>query len=229
MARSGWLVVLPVIALAGCLLNDSPTPLVPPDPFSPLAPGTPARSQANTFAPASTAVAARVEAVGRKVLNANKQTSLRLNFHTIGSPQPEIFHVRACDLFVTEGLVNQCKTEGELAAVLCQEMAKMVAEREISADPRVRNPDREPPPDLHIGNDNVGGMGPPDQTRRAELAKFDRERSWSTTPRLPPPDPRALAHEYLKRAGYAEGNLETVTPWLQAAALNSTFVKQLSH
>lgn len=226
MARSGWMLVLPVVALSGCLFNDG-APVVPADPFSPRTPGTAPRTQAATFAPASTEVAARVEAVGRKVLDANKQTSLRLQFHTIGSPQPEVFHLRARDVFITEGLVNQCKTDTELAAVLCHEMGKMVAEREVRADPRSRNPDREPPPDLYIGNDRVGGMGPPDQTRLAELARFDKERPRPAVP-LPPPDPRALAHAYLKRAGYAEANLETVTPLLQAAALNSSFEKQLT-
>src|SRR5579871_1781906 len=140
MARSGWMLVLPVIAVAGCLFNDG-APVVPADPFSPRTPGAPPRTQAATFAPASTEVAARVETIGRKVLDANKQTSLRLQFHTIGSPQPEVFHLQARDVFVTEGLVSQCKTDGELAAVLCQEMGKMVAERELRADPRSRNPD----------------------------------------------------------------------------------------
>jgi hypothetical protein len=168
-----------------------------------------------------------VEAIGGKVLDANKQTSLRLKFHTIGSPQPEIFHVQDRAVFVTEGLVNQCKTDAELAAVLCQEMGKMVAEREIRAGPRARNPEREPPPDLRIGADYASGMTTPDQTHLAELAKFEKERSRSTAP-LPPPDPRVLAHSYLKRAGYAEGTLETVTLLLQAAALNSTFEKQMN-
>ncbi len=226
MTRSGWM-LLPVLTLSGCLLNESPAPLVPADPFSPPASGTPVRTQTATFAPAATQVAARVEAIGVKVLDANKQASLRLRFHTIGSPQPEIFHVQDRDLFVTEGLVNQCKTDGELAAVLCQEMGKIVTEREIRAGPKARNPEREPPPDLRIGTDYVGGLGSPDQTRLAELARFDKERSRAAAP-LPPPDPRALAHGYLKRAGYAEGNLETVTPLLQAAALNSSFEKQLA-
>lgn len=226
MVRRGWLLVLPVFAVAGCLFEESSTPLVPSDPFHPTP--TAAVGWVRTpFAPASTEAAARVEAAGRKILTANQQIGVRPLFRTIGSPQPEIFHVQTDEVNVTEGLVNGCKSEGELAAALCQELGKMVSERETLAGPKARNPEREPPPELRVGNDYVGGMGSPDQTRLAELSRFEKDHRRAGTP-LPPPDPRILARSYLAKAGYPETSLEAVAPLLQAAAANLTFEKQMT-
>lgn len=224
MSRRGWLLFLPLVA--GCWLEESATPQVPGDPFHATPPAGAGWVRA-PFAPPSSETAARVEAVGRKILLANASTGVRPVFRTIGAPQPEIFHVGAREVDVTEGLVNGCKSEAELAAVLCHELGKMVSEREALAGPRARSPDREPPPEVRVGNDYVGGMGSADQTRLAELSRYEKERRRSGTS-LPPPDPRALARNYLVKAGYPEAGLDAVAPLLQAAAANTTFEKQLT-
>ncbi|HEV3203476.1 MAG TPA: hypothetical protein VGY77_03790 [Gemmataceae bacterium] len=224
MRRPLWIIMLPVLAGIGCLFDES-TSIVPANPF-PANPVVPGRAQAN-FAPANTEVAARVDSVGRKIVAANKQTGIRPLFRTIGSPQPEIFHIGTSEIDITEGLAAQCKTEGELAAVFCEELAKMVAERETGANPKVRHPDRSPPPDMRIGNDYTGGLSS-DQTRLAELGKFEKEQGRPQALPPPPPDPQILARSYLQRAGYPDANLEAVLPLLKAAAANSTFEKQLT-
>jgi hypothetical protein len=226
MIRRGWIVMLPLAAGLGCLTDKAATTLVPADPFHQEVVTAPRNRAA--FAPASVEVARRVEDLGQKILLANKQAAVRPLFRTIGAPQPEIFHIGTSELDITEGLVNQCRTEGELAALVASELGKMVSEREALAGPRARTPEREPPAEVRIGNDFAGALGSADQTRLAELGKFEKERrrpEAASPP--PPPDPQALARGYLVKAGYAEKDLEAVKPLLQAAAANSTFEKQM--
>src|SRR5207237_1039878 len=96
--------------------------------------------------------AARVDIVGRRIIAANPQVGAKPMFATIGAPEPEIFHRGTSDVYVTEGLVKQCSTDGQLAAILCSELGKVVAEREALSPPRTRRPERTPPADVPIGN-----------------------------------------------------------------------------
>jgi predicted Zn-dependent protease len=178
------------------------------------------------LAPASTEAAARVDTIGRGVLAANPQIGARPLFHTIGAPQPEVFHRSSGDVYVTEGLVRQCASDGQLAAVLCTELGKVVSEREARTPPAVRKPERLPPIDTRIGNDTGWGTAP-DQTRLRELADVDRERREGRAAALPPPDPQALARLYLVRAGYHDADLAAAAPLLQAARANGSFEAQM--
>ncbi len=235
MARSPLpLLLLGILPLAGCLsgpnqlwhefLGDRPaTPVVPADNLRPpQAPPPPPPRVA--YARGSGEVSLRVEAVGRKILTANPQAGLRPYFLTLGSPQPELFHRGVTELFITEGLVKQCADEAQLAAVLCHELAKMVAEREALAPPQIRNPDRRPPPSVPFGND--GQFDGVSQVRLAEEAKFERQRPPTGQP-LPPPNPKVLARDYLKQAGYPAADLDKVEPLLQAARGNFSLEKQI--
>jgi hypothetical protein len=225
MRRSLFATILVIWPIAGCSWDESDTSLVSSDPFK-SASGVLERSQAS-FRPSSLEAAARVDTLGRKIVNANPQLGIQPLFRTIGAPQPEVFHQGTTEVDITEGLVIQCKSEAELAAVLCNELGRMVAEREAIAGPKLRVPEREPPQDVRIGSDSAGSFGTADQTHLAELAKFDRRRDRSSTP-LAPPDPQFLARSYLVKAGYAEKDLDSVTPLLQAAANNTTFERQFS-
>src|SRR5580765_5242411 len=110
---------LGLTAVSGCLgFEDRPA-----DNFF-LRPSPPANLP--PMNPASTEAAARVDCVGRKILASNPQLALRPMFRTIGAPQAEIFHRGTNDIFITEGLVRQCTTEGQLAAILCTELGKAV-------------------------------------------------------------------------------------------------------
>jgi hypothetical protein len=226
MGRARWALVWPFLGLAtGCLTSEAPTTLVAANPFGAPPPSPPATRA--SFAPAPLEPAARVDSLGRKLLAANPQLGVRPLFRTIGAPQPEIFHVGTSEIDLTVGLVNQCATEGQLAAVLCHQLGKMIAERETLAGPQARDPERPPPMEVRVGNDNAGSFGPADQTHLAELAKFDRERRRSANQPSPPPNPQTLARTYLTKAGYTAGELDAAAPALQAAAENHTFAKQL--
>jgi hypothetical protein len=229
---AGIFPIIFAITTAGCLGEDAKNTLVPSEPLgNSLAgaqPGMSAKTVSGTSsmcaAPAESA--ARVDRLGRNILAANHQIGLKPQFMVIGSPKPEIFHKQGEALYITDGLVKQCKTDGELAAVLCHELGKMVSDREVQMGPQVWNPRRQPPPEVNIGNEGPGSFNPPDRTRMAELATFEKERRESARP-LPPPDPNLLARTYLQRAGYTEADLNAAQSHLQAAAANLTFEKQM--
>jgi hypothetical protein len=210
------------LAVAGCFGADGPGPT--PAFRRPDVPALPVNTT-----PAATEVAARVDALGRCIAAANPQAGVdrrSLMFHTIGSPQVEVFHRGAGDIFVTEGLVRQCTTDGQLAAVLCTELGKLVSEREALTPAAVRRPDRSPPMDSGVGRDAGWGTDP-DQTRLRELADYDRDRKQRTQP-VAPPDPAALARMYLVRAGYHDADLQAAAPILQQAQGTATLERQLT-
>ncbi len=225
MLRFRWL-FLPAwfVCLNGCVITQPTTPLVPSNPFG-SAPSAPL-GQA-PLAPASLQAAARVDGVGRKILAANSQLGIQPLFRTIGTPQAEVFHQGIAEVDITEGLVNQCSSDGQLAAVLALELGKMISEREAFAGPQARAPEYEPPMEVRIGSDNAGAFGPADQLHRAELAKYDKERRQRAAGAASPPDARSLAQTYLVKAGYTAADLEAAAPLLQSAAQNNTFAKQL--
>lgn len=222
IARRSW----PLLCLmAGCVFQDEKATLVPADPFgnTPVVP--PARKAA--FAPAPLTTAARVDRVGRQLVEANPKLGLRPQFLTIGAPQPEILHQGVSEIDITAGLVDLCVSDAQLAAVLSLELAKMVTEREAAAGAQARRPERQPPPEVRVGSDNLGNVGAPDLTRQAELGMVEAK-----TPRrgqlpLPAPDPRTLALSYLANVGYGAENLDAVQPFLQKASENGTFARQL--
>jgi hypothetical protein len=152
---------------------------------------------------------------------------MKPQFMVIGTPQPEIFHKQGEALYITDGLVKQCKTDGELAAVLCHELGKMVSDREVQKGPGIQNPRRQPPPEVLIGKEGPGGSIAPDRTRLAELATFEQERRQETALPARPLDPNLLARTYLQKAGFTDADLKAAEPHLQAAAANLTFEKQM--
>jgi hypothetical protein len=224
-----------LLAAAGCTglemeLHKTGSEFVGPNPTTklvtdnPFANPTPAAKPTRVaLSPASKETATRVGEVGQKLLAANPNLGLRPAFVTIGGPQPEIFHVQTDGIYVTEALVKQCATEGQLAAALSHELGKMVAERQALTGPNA--PEYQPPMDVRVGSDSGGTYGAADLTHLAELGKYEKERR---RPPALPPDPQALARTYLVKAGYAVNELDTVAPLLHAAAANNSFEKQLA-
>jgi hypothetical protein len=214
-------VALPLLALAGCLPAESSNVLVNESPFGgPAVAPPPTRS---SFTPGSLEATGRVDGIGRNLLAANPQVGVKPLFRTIGSPDAEVFHRGTAEINITEGLVRQCRTDGQLAAILALELAKMVSEREALAPLRRRTQERELPPDLRVPGDPGSDM-----TRLAELGKYhepDRRRHLAPPP---PPDPQALARTYLRQSSYDPTELDSVAPLLRAAAANTKFEKQLT-
>ena len=216
-----------LLAALGCLPLDSTTTttLVPGNPFS-TEPAAPPPAQVN-YPPANNEVATRVGLVGQKIVAANPQTGVRPLFRTVCAPQAEVFHQGTTQIIITEGLVKQC-TEGQLAAVLALELGKMVSEREAQLAVKDQGPDRDPPPALEIGGDAFSSRGSADLTHLAELAPYERQKRAAAGRPLAPPDPQALAHGFLLKAGYSAADLQAAEPIVKAAAQNMTLEKQFS-
>ena len=215
-------------AAAGCVSSGENTATVTTNPFGNSPPVEPVK-QAN-FAPAPSEISARVDQVGRKILAANPQIGLKPLFATIGSPSPEVFHGEqrgTAMVYVTQGLVQQCKTEAELAALLSRELGKMVSEREARTSAQTRDPERLQPMDVPIGQAGMSSFNSsPDLTHMAEVGRFENTHPRRRGP-LPAPDPMVLARMYLAKAGYRESDLDFARPLFDTAEKNVALEKQL--
>ena len=232
MVRS--LAVLPLLAAAlagGCL----PTEFLQPDthtegaaavPTSPF--GAPPQNAAPVFSakppPSSSAtLAVKVDEIGQRLLTCNPKLGMVPLFLTIGSPQPEMFHQGTVAVYITEGLVRQCKNEAELAALLSVELGRMVSERETMASPETRNPPKQSAMAIPMGN--AGQFSGVEQLHETEQARLDHERR-RPSKKYVPPDPLVLAGKYLEATGYDPQTLQAVAPLLRQADRNFNFEKQ---
>src|SRR5260370_17957260 len=103
----------------------------------------------------------------------------------------------------------------------------MVSDRAVQTAPQDRAPNRQPPPEVYIGNQGPGGSISPDRTRLAELATFEQKRRQESARLATPPDPNLLAVKHLQGAGFTEADLSTAPPYLRAAPRNTIFQTQL--
>jgi predicted Zn-dependent protease len=215
-----------VLAVAGCVSDEKKLTTVSPSPF-----GQPVHTQAASFKeapPATQKVALRVNDLGHKIVAANPRLNQQVVFLTLGVPQLEIFHRVQKDsraIYITEGLVNQCKTDNELAALLCQELGKMTSEQIVQVKPERKLP--EPPPLIspRVGNDI--GFASADRTDLMVLGHMEKERRQAQQALAPPPPPEALARAYLQNAGYSGKDLDAVTPLLRQADQNDSLEQQM--
>src|SRR5205814_300839 len=109
---------------------------------------------------AQQATGERVETLGRRVINQNTFTGIEPVFHLIGVKDPMLFHRGTEELFISDGLVQKCKTDDDLAALLCSELGRMMAEKRAGlavgrdSDPLLRGPNGK----VDIGEDVPGGQ-----------------------------------------------------------------------
>lgn len=229
--RAGALCLI-VLAGSGCFPSNSCLPIVP---NSPMANPSGAVNLEAFHVQATEAVARRVDAVGGRILAANPNLSVgpdlpvKPTFQVIGSTPPEICH-RCSTIFISEGLVNRCPDDDQLAALLCLELGKMVSQCEAQAKLRARRLEQLPPTTI-INNSDMGGIyGPPDGARITEIFKAEQgsRPSGILSSPLAPPDPKFLGCCYLTRAGFKPASLETVAPLLREADRNTTMEKLLN-
>jgi hypothetical protein len=175
---------------------------------------------------ASLEAASRVDALGGQILAANPSLGIRPVFRAIGVPEVVLFHKGDQELFISDGMVQKCRTEGELAAALCSELGKMASEsRAVGRGVALADPPLAP----NVGGDVVGGGGGPDMTREAERALWERKNPRSNGRALPAArDPGELSRECLNNAGYTPDELLRVAPLLRQAEANPSIEKLLS-
>jgi hypothetical protein len=209
-----------LVVVGGCVsLGDDAVPMVSNNTFNTTP--TPPVDTVVSHAPASDEVVKRVGDMGLKILARNPDIAMRPNFVTVGSDQPEIMHVGTSDIYVTEGLAKRCETDGQLAAVLCQEVAKMVVQREILTTPAARSTWHRPPPESPVGRD-AGDM-----TRYVELAQYEKTHQRDSDPTPPPPNPDILARGYLEKTGYQLSDLDAAAPLLRQAEANGAIYRKI--
>ena len=221
MSRLSSLALMPILGLAGCFgmqTERESLPLVHSAPSAVSPTMQPERRISS--APAMKASSERVLQVGQRLILANPQIGLRPLFVTVGVTHPEIFHkggsLGGCQVVVSEGIVSQCPSDAELAAILAKELEKIVAERESLASPSARLAGDRPPLSESIGSDSGGTFGSSDGTRMMELAHYEkRSRERAAKPATIQPD--TLARKYLAKAGYEPASLDQVKPLLRRA------------
>jgi predicted Zn-dependent protease len=220
-----WLLGIVLLgSCVGCVPGPTQnTTLVPGNPFISSAAGT--KIQTQELSAEGKAESIRVARVGQQILAANPQIPIKPQFLTVGESAPEIFHRGGQDVIITESLASKCKTDGQLAAVLCHELGKQVTEREALQRfmPRSGN---GPPADVPVGNDYHGGFSAEDGTRMMELGKYEEDLKRRRAESI---SPDTLAKIYLQKAGQPPELLAEVAPLLRAADQNATLEKQLNH
>jgi hypothetical protein len=178
--------------------------------------------------PKNEAMERRVLAVSGKIIETNPQAGMRPWFITFGAPHLEIFHrgggTQPWQVFISAQLAQQCKTDAQLAAVLCLELGKMVAERESLAGAPAQRGDLRLPPEPTVGQSNAS-FGSPDSTRYMEQARLESTQGPGKSRPLPSPD--NLARGYLFKAGYDIRALAEVAPLLRQAEDNYKMEKQM--
>ena len=233
--RQNWFLfcILPsafCILLCGCLSDEQKLTTVSSSPFN-----KPGRTQAASFKQAPEATretALRVDRVGKKIVAANPRLNQKVVFLTLGLPHEEIFHQsqkEVSTVYITEGLAKQCKSDGELAAVLSEELGKLVSEQMAQARPLRRGIPPPPMMNPHVGNDINGTFGSSDGTDQMILAHFEKERQQNrqALPAAPTP-PETLARTYLQSAGFDPKDLETVKPLLRKAEKQSSLEQSMT-
>jgi hypothetical protein len=177
--------------------------------------------------PATLQSAERVHLLGRKIIADNELGDMdSLVFYTAGIPEPVLFHRGSEMIVISEGLVNQCPTQAELAAVLCSELGLMVAEKKAQKRAMA---ERDSYPEAGLANGiPVGGSGgtPVDPYRQAELAY--RERQPKTIPQANPNDAARQGRDLLRKAGFDADELDRVRPLLKLSDRNAKLRKQMS-
>jgi hypothetical protein len=222
MHRFFWPLLLSLpLAGGGCLPEESQLAVVSGG-LSDVAPPPPTGHLPQ--APASEDAAKRVLQVGGQVLASNPKLGFHPVFTTIGRPWQEIFHQDDKAVFITEGLVRGCTTDGMLAAVLSHELGKMAAERRQRAGPP---PDHGPPMDAPVGTDYAGAFGPPDGTRTMELAVYEHKRRKAADAAAAPADAEVLAKAILEKAGGTAADLDAAAPLLRDAEDHMMLEKQM--
>lgn len=170
--------------------------------------------------PAHLETAQKVEMMGRRIIAQNTFTGIEPMFYAMGVPEPVLFHRGTEELFISEGLVKQCKTEDELAAVLCTELGQMMAEKRGA---RRAGADRDTIPDSALPGGTQADPG-----RDAEVA-FRERRQPRNMVTVEPADSAKFARDLMKGAGYDPSDIDRVEPLVRQSERGASLKKQLSN
>jgi hypothetical protein len=178
---------------------------------------------------ATVQVAERVENLGVKIVSMTPSIELdttKIFFSTIGIPESALFHRGPEHLFISEGLVNKCKSEEELAAVLCTELGQMVADKRAAKKAGAERDAAIPDVALPGGSQVMTGGGTPADTGRMAEIGFEQRRP--KTPVYDPIDGMKQARILMRNAGYDIALLDQVQPLIKESDRGALVRKQMS-
>ena len=210
--RCGLLACL-VFGLAGCVGDGSETnPWKLKNPFT-----AEPQFDAKDAPAANTKAATRADAIASAVIAANRsELPEGLVLMTVGFKEPMLFH-QGSAVWVSEGLVERCLTDAELAAAISHELGKITVARPKTAP---RN-EQDLPPLVPGPSDVVGAGHTADMTAAAELAMASRRTARAKGPREPKPDPRTVAQNLFTKAGYPAEDFKRVDALVREAEDNA--------
>jgi hypothetical protein len=165
---------------------------------------------------ASVEVAARVDALGRELLAGTPLGVPEIAFQTIGSKDPELFHQDIHTLYITEGLVKQCKTDDQLAAVLANELGRMTAEFRRTV--RMQTP--EPIPKSALPSLDF------DPGRDLYLSQIESRRKPSDNQNWPSVNATTISEELLRNSGRDPSQLREMAEQLKKTNRTKTIASQ---
>jgi len=168
---------------------------------------------------ASVETARRVDELSKRIVEQNTFTGLEPIIRVVGVPEAVLFHRGPTELFISEGLVKKCKTEAELAAVLCTELGKMMSQKRAVI---VLGRNVDPIPDVAL----PGLGGDATQVRQAELAlqkrREDQKRAAEQS------DEVQLAKDLLKGAGFNPSEFDRVQGMVKQSDRGESIKKQMA-
>lgn len=167
---------------------------------------------------ASKETAARVDRIGKQLLSQNIFLGVEPTFHTITRAEPEICHRDEFGVFVTEGLVNECRSDDEVAAVLATELGKMSSARRTAERMKLVQKNSTTgikAIDPEVDALEVQAVFESKETVRDKKGDADAE------------NPKAIASKILESAGFDPKSLDAVAPALRNASRNAAVAEQL--
>ena len=184
-------------------------------------PGRVATPDPKTIPRASFEIAERVETVGKKIIDQNTFTGIDPHFMTIGVKEAVLFHRDTEDLVISEGLVQKCKSDAELAAVLCAMLGQMVTDKRTAI---AAGYNTDPIPET-----NADAPLFPEGSGAVVSRPTNPTPPKKTVPRTPTPiDPVDCARDLLRGAGFDPAELDRVEPLLKQSDRGEKLRKQMT-
>ncbi|MGL6076904.1 MAG: hypothetical protein ACRC8S_22340 [Fimbriiglobus sp.] len=134
--------------------------------------------------------------------------------YAIGSKDVAIYHPSSDGLMISQGLVESCKTDDELSAVLALELGKMSSEARAARRMRLTEPMKPLP-----GASSSLGSQPDENQLRAEMI-FREQAKPNQKASGPSEDPNEIAEEILQNAGLPKELLTEARVKLAKASRN---------
>lgn len=222
MIRPIWVPLL-LISLAGCQ-NPAAGPIAPPATLGggPMLPPTLTTDPQRTLElggpvdPTFATAQQRVRAVAQQLESGNPTLGFKPAFRVVPGEEPRLAQDATGTVTLSVGLVQACRTDGQLAGLLAWQAAEQYRQRVRRLSAAGQDVLRETPMVARDGLDN-GSLGTSDRYRLAEIHKLGLDRRRPAPPIEPPPADM-IARQLLLQAGYNELDLEAGARLMQAVA-----------